>query len=130
MICEKCSKQFESEVSLSQSGTMFGLCNKHGTRLKYDDIPEGFIGGIVLGLTSTLIFFLGLFNWVFLIVAILVSGLACAGIWFTTKKLGGVLVTQSIEEYKKSNMGLSFLSGAAGFVFILLWCILVFEVLA
>ena len=130
MICEKCSKQFESEVPLSQSGKMFGLCNKHGTRLKYDDIPEGFVGGVVLGLTSTPIFFLALFNWVFLVATIFVAGLTCAGVWFTTKKLGGVLATHSIEEYKKSNIGLSFLSGTAGFSFILLWCILAFQVLA
>jgi hypothetical protein len=52
MICEKCNKQFKSELSAVKTGTMMGICTSCGRRLKYNDIPEGYATGAILALPA------------------------------------------------------------------------------
>lgn len=129
MICEKCNKQFKSEIPISESRKMIGLCRSCGTRLKYDDIPEGFVGGALMLFVSTPLFFISLLNWKFLVSSIAIVGVASFSVLILTKKYGGYLVTESIAEYRKGNLRLAFLGGLAGFLFSLLWCFLAMELL-
>ena len=108
---------------------MIGLCKDCGTRLKFDDIPEGFASGAIMMFVSTPIFFISIFNWMFLVSSVFVMGFAILGVWLLTRKIGGYIVAESVSEYKKSNIGLAFMAGLAGFMFSLLWCFLALEVL-
>lgn len=102
---------------------MIGLCRECGKRLKYDDIPEGFVGGAFSACFGTSFFIIYIFNWIY--IPVLLSGVGAASflVWFLTKKYGGYLVTESIEEYKKGNIFLSFLGWSLGAAFGLMWAI-------
>ena len=128
MICEKCNTQFKCDLSLAQSGTMFGLCTKCGRRLKYDDVPEGFAFGSILGLTSTPLVFAVFFSWSLLLSTLVVMLVSIYLAWLIAKKQGGYIVAHSVDECKKGNAGLAILSGILGVTFAYTWFWLVLAI--
>ena len=121
MICEKCNIQFKSGRSISEAKTMLGLCVKCGTRLKYHVIPNGFTGGCLTAICSAPLFMIYLFNVLYVPIAILGVAVTSFLVWLMTNKFGGKVTTESVVEYKKGNIVLSFVSGFVGFVFTFMW---------
>jgi hypothetical protein len=97
MICEKCNAQFKSETPVSESKRMFGLCKKCGVKLKYSEIPQGFLGGVTAAVISTPFLFLILFKWISLIY-ILASVTGCyLLVRFVTAKVGCYVYLESLK---------------------------------
>jgi len=108
MICEKCNKQFKSELSAAKTDTMMGICMSCGRRLKYDDVSERFATGAILAFTSTPLFFLSLFNWAYFLSLLVVIGGSALVVWFLTRKYGGYIVASTLKEYQKGNIAPAF----------------------
>lgn len=130
MICEKCNKQFKSELSAAKTGTVIGICTTCGRRLKYDDIPEGFATGAVLAFTSTPLFFLSLFSWAYFLSSAVIIGGSVLAVWLLTRKYGGYIVAGTLEEYKKGNIALAFGAGIIGAVVTFCWLMLSLRIFA
>jgi len=124
MICEKCKKQFKSELSAAKTGSMMGICAACGRRLKYDDIPEGFATGAVLGFSSTPLVFFSLFSWVYFLSSVVIIGGSILTVWLLTRKYGGYIVASTMEEYKKGNIFLAFGAGIIGAMVSFCWLML------
>jgi hypothetical protein len=116
MICEKCNAQFKSETPISESRKMFGLCKKCGIKLKYNEIPQSFLGGATAAIISTPFLFLALFNWVSLIYILVSIGACYLLVRFITAKVGGHVYLESIEEFKKGNFFLKCFGGILGLI--------------
>jgi hypothetical protein len=114
MICEKCKKQFNPGVSLGESRAMFGVCEDCGTKLKYEEVPEGFLYGAVMAVASTPFIFFALFDWVLLLQMGAFIALLSYGVYYMTKKFGGVTYHYSLKEFEKNNIFLKFLSFLVG----------------
>jgi hypothetical protein len=124
MICEKCNKQFKSELSAVKTGTMMGICTSCGRRLKYNDIPEGYATGAILAFASTPLFFLSLFSWAYFLSSIVVIGGSILAVWLLTGKYGGYIVAGTLEEYKRGNIAVSFSTGIIGAAVTFCWLML------
>ncbi|WP_444909421.1 hypothetical protein [Microbulbifer sp. TRSA005] len=99
---------------MGESRTMFGVCEDCGTKLKYEEVPEGFLYGAVMAVASTPFIFFALFDWVLLLQMGAFIALLSYGVYYMTKKFGGVTYHYSLKEFEKNNIFLKFLSFLVG----------------